>query len=444
MRRQLKSVGEKVPRSIGRIAARIPYAWRLGAEFKATQHRIQQIEAAAPDARAEQAGLWLKAVVAHHADKSQLYRDHLGEAAQSLGSVNGTDALRRFSSLPVLTKQILQGLLVEQPSSPSNGAMRINTGGTSGNPLSFFVDKNAFAREWAHMHTIWRKLGYHPTSLKLTFRGKNLGKRALRYNAVHNEIHVNPYLPFEVTAKAVAKVAPNIDYLHGYPSSIYEFVRQSTESPSLGDDVLVGFQKRLRGIFYGSEFPAPLYRDFVDDVVGVPSISWYGHSEMCILAYETDRNVYVPMHSYGFTETIPTDDEGEFLIGTSYFNTETPFVRYNTGDLVSSTSANGFVESFQVLQGRVGDFVTDRHGQRISLTALIFGRHHKFFDVGQFVQVRQTEPGKMTLLVVLPENVLTDDLASQFDLSNVAIDCDFEVRSTPVRTPAGKMPLLVD
>ena len=39
--------------------------------------------------------------------------------------------------------------------------MKINTGGTSGQPLEFYLDHQAFAREWAHMHHLWQAHGYH-------------------------------------------------------------------------------------------------------------------------------------------------------------------------------------------------------------------------------------------------------------------------------------------
>lgn len=439
----LKSIAEKIPQPIGKIAAHIPHSWRLGGEYTETRKRIERFENSDNAYRTTEVARLIKKSVKLHLANFPEYRQHISKPAEILESTEGLDTLAALQTLRPVNKVFLQHLDRQRPTPIRSGAIKLNTGGTSGQPLAFYVDKHAFAREWAHMHHIWRRLGYHPTDLKLTFRGKNLGSAALRYNAVHNEILVNPYVPFDQTATAITEIAKHIRFLHGYPSSIFEFVRRCSEHSSTRHEILYQLRQNLQGILYGSEFPVQTYRKFVEDALETPSISWYGHSEMCILAYEVAPNRYRPMHSYGFAETLPNEHGGESLIGTSYFNTETPFIRYETGDVVSALKSGGFVEEFQITEGRAGDFVTDKHGQRISLTALIFGRHHSFFNAGQFVQVRQKAPGKMTLVIVPLNADEGQDHASQFDLANIAMDCDFEIRSEPVRTKAGKVPLLI-
>lgn len=90
----------------------------------------------------------------------------------------------------------------------------------------------------------------------------------------------------------------------------------------------------------------------------------------------------------------------------------------------------------------------DKHGKKIPLTALIFGRHHKAFDVADYIQIGQTEPGKATLYVTMKNDkthfIKTDsDLSRLFDLSNVDIDFDFKVLAQPARTAMGKLTLRV-
>ena len=50
--------------------------------------------------------------------------------------------------------------------------MLLNTGGTTGAPFCFYIDKNAFAREWAHMHYIWELKGYNYKDLKSNIKRK--------------------------------------------------------------------------------------------------------------------------------------------------------------------------------------------------------------------------------------------------------------------------------
>ena len=75
---------------------------------------------------------------------------------------------------------------------------------------------------------------------------------------------------------------------------------------------------------------------------------------------------------------------------------------------------------------------------------MIFGRHHKAFDIADHVQIRQQEPGTATLVVSGSKEVLAGkDMADLFDLTNVAIDFDMEIVYKPIRTAAGKLKLKV-
>ena len=77
------------------------------------------------------------------------------------------------------------------------------------------------------------------------------------------------------------------------------------------------------------------------------------------------------------------------------------------------------------------------------LTALIFGCHHKAFDVADYIQIGQTEPGKATLYVTMKDGRVQGDLGRMFDLTNVDIDFEFKVVEKPVRTAMGKLKLRV-
>ena len=209
--------------------------------------------------------------------------------------------------------------------------------------------------------------------------------------------------------------------------------------------ILEFLRLNLKAVLLGSEYPAPMYRDLIEEQLGVQTISWYGHSEMAILAYETEKFVYAPFQTYGYCEAV-TDGKGNYrLVGTSYDNCVSPIIRYDTGDLIIPVFDEGLLVSFRIASGRIGEFIEDAYGSRISLTALIFGRHHKIFDKARFVQIRQEKPGMATLIMVLPKNhgLEDNDISAGFDLSNVAIDFSFETRKEPIRSPSGKVPLLV-
>ena len=322
------------------------------------------------------------------------------------------------------------------------GAYRLNTGGSSGEPTAFWMDKDCWAREWAHMHTIWERLGYKYTDLKLAIRGKNLGKRPFIYNPVHNEYIINTYFNVKDYAANLKRLFEKrkVRWFHGYPSSIHQFILECENA--FGKDGVSELFKDVKGLLLSSEYPHPnLVAKFEE--YGLKWISWYGHSEMAVLAYGTFEHsnnpnnrtiIYHPFVTYGLAEV-----EDGHLLGTSYHNFDMPLIRYDTGDLVEEVGGG-----FKIKEGRNGDFIEGKNGKKIPLTALIFGRHHKAFDVVDYVQIAQTEPGKATMVVSGSKDVLGGKpISDLFDLTNVAIDFDMEIVDKPIRTAAGKLKLKV-
>ena len=119
-------------------------------------------------------------------------------------------------------------------------------------------------------------------------------------------------------------------------------------------------------------------------------------------------------------------------------------IRYDTGDIAEAveTTANGLCKSFRITAGRSGDYVTDCNGKQIPLTSLIFGRHHKAFDVVDHLQIHQDKAGEATIYLIT-KNQLPEDLHTLFDLSHVDISFTLAVRSEPILTAAGKLRLKI-
>ena len=440
---QAKRAVERIPEPLGRHFARVPFGLRLGPAYGAAAAGLARFEAMGADERRAWIFDRVRRAVVQAERENDFYRDFFARHGFHSGQLRGFDDLAR---IPIVTKADLRQAPLAERSTPQRGRLLLNSGGTSGEPLDFYVDRHAFAREWAHMLYVWGRLGYRPTHTRLTFRGRNFGAAPLRYNAVHNEWLVNTYHPDrDQVARAVLELAARrqISFLHGYPSAIHEFARICAERhPAVAD----ALRRSLRGVLFGSEYPAPVYRDRVEAVFGAPTLSWYGHSEMAVLAHEDGEAFrYRPLHSYGWVEAVPDGAGGHRLVGTSYYNRASPFIRYDTGDRVEPVERDGLLSEFHVAAGRVGEFLADAAGNRIPLTAFIFGRHHPVFGVARFVQVYQPAPGHATLVVVLPPGVdaASVNWASAFDLAGVEVEFRVAVRSEPVRTVAGKVPLVV-
>ena len=436
---KLKRIVEHIPPSVGRLLSAVPYSWRLGSAYNRAQNDIDSYSRLSEEERKRFIFERVRDALHRACRDNSFYRSFYAQHGFDLGVVQTFADIRK---IPIVTKADLQSANLEERATKIPGAIPTNTGGSSGQPLSFYLDKNAFAREWAHMHDIWSRASYRTTDLKLTLRGKNLQERHIVYNAVHNEYMLNAYISPTQQAQAVNAIAEGVRFIHGYPSAIYEFIQFCRKERP---DVLTKLRRGIKGVLLGSEFPAPVYRDLIEEALGISCISWYGHSEFAILAPEGERYHYMPYQTYGYCEAVGDGTGDCRLVGTSYFNDASPFIRYDTGDLVTPDIDNGVLKSFQIAKGRVGEYIQDSAGNRISLTALIFGRHHKAFDNAKFIQIRQEAPGQATLVITVPkaDEVNERELRDGFDKSNVDIVFSIEVREHPYRTPSGKVPLLI-
>ena len=436
-----KEAVERLPESVARRLVWVPFSIRLGLQYGIWRKRLKRYEHPTADWESELLNS-LRRVLADAIRHVEFWR----ELAERHGfSARDIRSLEDWRHLPVVTKKELQDCQLEFRCSRPERGMRLNTGGTVGEPLEFLVDNRAFAREWAHMHHLWMKRGYRTSDVKLTLRGKYFDTSdVLRFNAVHNEYVVNSNAPMSAVVHAVARLPRGRDlrWIHGYPSLVAEFAHELRErDPAL----TTRLRRQLKGVLLGSEYPAPIYREPIEAVLSTNSVTWYGHSEMAILAVESAAGVYTSLPTYGFAEAVPeADGQAWRLVGTSLHNRTHPFIRYDTGDRIRPIHSEAGVLTFRIEEGRLGDFIHDRDGNRHSLTAVMFGRHHPAFRLIRHVQVRETAPGEIALLIT-PKDLDCDvgTLREGFKLEGLNMTWNLQILDAPVRTTAGKIRLKV-
>lgn len=428
-----------------RALSHVPFAWRKGREFGRFTREAEWFEALDPERRRDWILQRIRRLVAHAEANVPFYRDLYARSGFSAAELRGFDDIRL---IPVVTKADLREVPLEERCAPGIRAHVSNTGGTSGQPLSFMVEPALADKEWAYIYRMWSRRGYRPGFLKLRFGGANLGDELLRYVPNEGEFLVNTYAGHDRTCPAIASLLRRnpVHYLHGYPSIIHGFARHCRDH--FRDTVVAPLRRHLRGILLGSESPAPCYRETIEEVFGPLSISWYGHTEKAVLAGEDKVPYqYEPFQGYGFVEAVDGGRGGsQRLVATNYHGYASPFIRYDTGDLIEPVAADaGLLRSFRIAEGRVGDVVLDARGREISLTALIFGRHHPVFNRLRHLQVAQPRPGEVLLIATGFES--RDNREAMFwqGFDATGVDIRFRVRfvDAPHRTASGKVPLKV-
>lgn len=429
----------KLPYGLGKIINFVPYSTRpgIGAMYQKRQREIVIFDQLEKREKENYIFHKIKYLVEYAENNVHFYQDYYKRKNFS------SDKLKNFGDIkkiPIINKNILREYELDLRSVKLRENYIVNTGGSSGTPLSLYITPDSMGNEWAHMHLIWSRIGFNPSELKMVFGGRSNIKNGIEYDFIRHSYMLDIY-NYKNFYEKIYDVFLNkpVHYLHGYPSAIYDFVLYLESH----QDLLSVVKRNLKGVLLGSEYPLELYRNKIEQILNVKSISWYGHTERVVLAGEKDKkNIYYPFQTYGYVEAV-NFDECSHLIGTSYYNFSSPLIRYDTEDSINNltyfNNAN-ILNSFSIANGRVGDYIIDRFGNSISLTALIFGRHHIIFNYVSYLQIAQDEQGKAKIFYVYKEKL---DCRNLFDSSNVFIDFEFERVEEPIKTISGKVMLKV-
>jgi len=442
---QIKGLNISVPIPVGQLLSNIPYSTRpgLGKVYKAQRDAIISFQKSTTEEKTSFVFGQFKKVFDYAYHNVPFYNWLYRREGLKPEDVRSFDDIK---FVPIITKDDLLAVPLQERSSVSDKTLLVNTGGSSGKTLSFYMDPSRFGNEWAHIHYIWGHLGYKPSMLKLSFDGRVNLEDAIKYDFIRHSIRYNIYQDPEIAGKMLIKLLQYrpIYFLHGYPSAIYNFACycESENTPLVN-----ALRKSLMGVFLNSEFPSENYRSKIESVFNVHTQSFYGHTETCVMAYEGRQKFeFDVLQTYGFAEAVERGSNVH-LIGTNYFNFNSPFIRYDTGDVIGNLGYydKKLLSQFSIINGRVGDFIEDKVGNRIPLTGLIFGRHHELFNVCKHVQIGQKAPGRATVFYVLKPNVtLEKPIREYFDDSKVLVDFSFRERKAPILTKAGKVNLLVN
>jgi phenylacetate-CoA ligase len=430
-----------LPFIIGSPISKIPYEYRvgLGKIYRNRTNEIETIGCSSIEAK--------KTFIFNKVQSIAVYSNKNIPFYSSLYKSAGVNPERftcfdDLTNLPIITKGDLQKVDILERSCPSAKSYIVNTGGSSGKPLNFYIEPSSIGHEWAHMHKVWEKVRFKPSDLRIVFAGRSDVNDVIIYDSARHQINVDIYAGWQLIADKLLTVYNKYKpkYLHGYPSSIFDFVSWLDDNKHPLLDILKG---NINGLLLGSEYPSPQIRANTERLLNCKSISWYGHTERSVLAYEAVQyRHYMPFETYGHSEAV-LNNGNHNLISTNYYNLSSPLIRYDTEDIIKPELSDGLLKSFEISEGRSGEFIIDKHGNKIFLTALIFGRHHALFNISNHIQIQQKTPGIATVYYVLRSGLFCEQPETLFDCDNVNLTFLFEQVEKPTTTMSGKIPLLI-
>jgi phenylacetate-CoA ligase len=218
----------------------------------------------------------------------------------------------------------------------------VSTSGTSGMPLRFYIGAERSPTEYAYLTSGWERAGYQLDQQMAVFKGEIVSsdRTGLRheydpifrrhyYSAFHlGDADLRRYLDH------IATLGPC--YLLAYPSvvaALVRFLRRSMQpAPS-----------NIKAIIAESEIVYPQQRVDAEAMFGCRYFSLYGLTEKVVAAAECEgSSMYHVWPTYGLFELIdenghPVTEPGQRgeIVGTSFTNTVSPFIRYRTGDFAT-------------------------------------------------------------------------------------------------------------
>lgn len=441
---------------VGTLLSAVPLSWILGRDFR----RWYDLALEADRWGAEQVQKYqlhqLRRILSLAWERTDFYRESFRSVGFEPGDLKSISDLLK---LPTIDKSVVRENWERMLTRPitSAGVDLVTTGGTSGEPMRFYMSPSRHAPEFAHLTAAWRRIGYRPGDTMAVLRGRLIKEATngmfyeydplLRHH-YYSTFHMAPD-DLKRYARHINEIRPS--FLHAYPSSLFALAKFMLAEG-------LSFPDSIRAALLESEPVLPHHHELLQGRFGMRLFSCYGHSEKLVMAaYCEKTNHYHVLPSYGYCEVLnPSGDpvgEGQVgdLTGTGFINEIMPFIRYRTGDRVvrgsdhCSECGRPHMQLTEI-EGRWGqEFLVCRDGQTlIYMTSL--NLHDDTFDGVVRFQFVQEVPGKARLLLVPASGASGDTSRFQRHFApKLAHGVDLEVAFVPEipLTRAGKQPMIL-
>ncbi|MBK8891962.1 MAG: phenylacetate--CoA ligase family protein [Dechloromonas sp.] len=292
-------------------------------------------------------------------------------------------SLADLDKLPLLTKTIIRTEGDRMKSEVAKGLARFNTGGSSGEPLIFFIGTERVSHDVAAKWRATRWWGVDIGDPEIVVWGSPIELSAQdRLRQWRDRLMRTQLLPAFQMSEAkldefiatIARTRPRM--LFGYPSSISLLARHAEKRgqsmSSLGIKVAFVTSERL----YEEQ------RIVISRVFGCPVANGYGGRDAGFIAHECPAGGMHLTAEDIIVEIVDRDGHvlapgqvGEIVV-THLATSDFPFIRYQTGDMGAlSARLCGCGRGLPILeeiQGRTTDFVVAADGTVMHGLALIY------------------------------------------------------------------------
>ena len=297
--------------------------------------------------------------------------------------VEDVASLADLARLPLLDKSTIRANSDALKAENATGLARFNTGGSSGEPLVFYIGKERVSHDVAAK---WRATRWWNVDIgdpEVVIWGSPIelgaqdGMRALRDRMLRTQL-----LPaFEMSENKLDHFLDEISsarpkMLFGYPSALSHIARHANARGRRVDNL------GIRVAFVTSERLYDEQRRQISKIFGCPVANGYGGRDAGFIAHEcpqgsmhiTAEDIIVEIiDSRG--AAVPRGEAGEIVV-THLATSAFPFIRYRTGDIgvldSKPCSCGRGLPLLKEIQGRSTDFLVAKNGTVMHGLALIY------------------------------------------------------------------------
>lgn len=276
--------------------------------------------------------------------------------------------LEDLKLVPILTKDIIRKNFEKFiPSNIKKIPHLINaTGGSTGDPLKFLLDKESWSYINANIIFNWEKVGYNygdkyialgSTSL---FVEKNKSLKHIVYYKLKNKIGVNGVNMSDDVCENYIEIIKKkrIKFIYGYASAIYLLAKYVLKK-NISINIAVCFPT--------SEILTDLYRDTIQKAFNCRIVNCYGAADGGITAFEFEKGYFeVGYNCIIRLKEVDKNNTGSALL-TDLLNFAMPLINYQIGDELQIDDAknSNYPYNGQIINnvfGRTSDIIRLENG----------------------------------------------------------------------------------
>lgn len=293
------------------------------------------------------------------------------------------NSLNDLYKLPLTSKSDIRQNLEQLKADDASGLARFNTGGSSGEPLVFYIGKRRISHDVAAKWRATRWWGVDIGDPEIVIWGSpiELGSQD-KVRLIRDKLLRTHLIPaFEMSVEKVSGFIQQIQtfaprMLFGYPSALAHIAKQAEkEGVSLNN---LG----IKVTFVTSERLYDYQREIIEKVFACPVANGYGGRDAGFIAHQcpdgrmhiTAEDIIVEIVDKN-GQNLPHGEVGEIVV-THLATRDFPFIRYQTGDVgVLSDEKCHCGRGLPVLkeiQGRTSDFIIAQDGTVLHGLALIY------------------------------------------------------------------------